>query len=408
MDGRSTPALARIVQRHWPFILLILTVLATYTSIWSNGFIYITDDETNIIRFHYDIAKVWSETYEQMYIPVTYTVWTALAYLSETLFGGLRAELYHGVSLLVHIVNTFLVYRLASRFYTLTPVLAAALFALHPLQVETVAWATELRGLLGTMFLLSAFTAFVDRCWSSVGFFLLAVLCKNSMVLATPVFGLAVFLHGVSPLWATLVAQGVVTSLLLIGLQSDPVVVDAMPLSTLGHYATKMVLPINLSVDYGHVLHTSSPVIGILWVAWACLNRHFHLLAIAALLPVLGFIGFRYLNWSYAADRFMYVPLIFVALSFAQGFRWYKIVLLLPLIFFSYNQVGVWKDETTLYGHRVNMDKPVSLIVLGHAALRSGDPAMAGRYYRASVQATERWGVRNEKAKIYLERLAKK
>ncbi len=94
---------------------------------------------------------------EQLYIPLTY-----LSHLFENSLFGLRPGVVHGINVLLHLLNTLLVYRLlkclgASR---LVGFVAALVFAIHPLQVEVVAWAMGRKDLLSTALALGALL-----CW---------------------------------------------------------------------------------------------------------------------------------------------------------------------------------------------------------------------------------------------------
>ena len=111
------------------------------------------------------VARFWLEPYLSLYIPVTYTFWSGEAFLAwQTDRAGGRVEqpgyvpldprVFRAGSIALHTLVVLVVYLLLLRLIA-NPLPAAAgalLFALHPLQVESVGWITENKGLLSTLF----------------------------------------------------------------------------------------------------------------------------------------------------------------------------------------------------------------------------------------------------------------
>jgi hypothetical protein len=96
------------------------------------------------------IGYFWTHGYNELYMPVTYTIWAICAYLgplSTPIYvpgGGnvfINPAYFHAVSLFLHTANTLLVFALIHRLVIRTWAAAAGalLFALHPVQVESVA-----------------------------------------------------------------------------------------------------------------------------------------------------------------------------------------------------------------------------------------------------------------------------
>src|SRR5215813_6547542 len=103
------------------------------------------DDDVNIIANTYfqpvtwaHIGALWQAPYEGLYIPLTYTVWAAVVWLTQMVVPGpLTAGLFHHLNLLLHLGNVLIVYRLGLLIirpgegeYTARGVLAAAAGAL--------------------------------------------------------------------------------------------------------------------------------------------------------------------------------------------------------------------------------------------------------------------------------------
>ena len=172
--------------------LVLLTVAATYAQVLSFHFLPFWDDDTNIHRNPLyaplswgSVATFWKAPFQQLYIPVTYSVWAGLVALSRVLagtsisFGPINAALFHGTNLISHLLSTSMVFLIVRRmlgarlstFHTtsitsprilLASAAGALAFGLHPIQVEAVAWVSGLRDLLGGAFSLAALALFLS------------------------------------------------------------------------------------------------------------------------------------------------------------------------------------------------------------------------------------------------------
>ena len=137
----STHPAARLA---FPGILLVLAVCLAYLPVWHAGFIW--DDDYYVTANRLLTApdgwyRIWfSWDSPSQYFPLTYT-W----FRFERDWWGLQPAGYHAMNLLLHAANALLLWRLLKRLDVPGSWLAAALFALHPVQVESVAWVSELR-----------------------------------------------------------------------------------------------------------------------------------------------------------------------------------------------------------------------------------------------------------------------
>jgi hypothetical protein len=103
------------------------------------------------------LAKIWLKpgTVPQ-YNPLAQTVlWI------EYQICGLDPRFYHAVNIVLHAVVVILLWRLLARLKVPGAWLAAAIFAVHPVQVETVAWLSEIKNLLSAVFALMSLFAFL-------------------------------------------------------------------------------------------------------------------------------------------------------------------------------------------------------------------------------------------------------
>src|SRR5215469_15971319 len=145
-------------------VLAALTIVA-YRPAWHGGFLW--DDDDYIIKNELLTApdgwqRIWfSLDSPSQYFPLTYSTFRI-----EHALWGLNTTGYHWVNLLLHVGNALLVWAVLVRLKVPGAWLAAAVFALHPVQVESVAWITERKNvLMGFFFLLTllGWIAFVNE-----------------------------------------------------------------------------------------------------------------------------------------------------------------------------------------------------------------------------------------------------
>ncbi len=146
--------------------------LVAYVRLWTNDFIDLDDEKYITTNAHVhdgvkadNIVWAWTTFHAGLWIPL---VWMSLQ-LDGTLshyFGagtGLMPSVYHGQNLFWHMATTLLLFltlkRMTSRLWP--SVFVAALFAVHPLHVESVAWATERKDVLSAFFWMLTFLAYV-------------------------------------------------------------------------------------------------------------------------------------------------------------------------------------------------------------------------------------------------------
>src|SRR5574338_189547 len=144
-------------------ILAALTVFA-YRPAWHGGFLW--DDDDYIIKNELLTARDgWQRIWFSLDSPSQYFPFTYSTFRIEHALWGLNTTGYHWVNLLLHVGNALLVWAVLKRLKIPGSWLAAAIFALHPVQVESVAWITERKNvLMGFFFLLTllAWIVFVD------------------------------------------------------------------------------------------------------------------------------------------------------------------------------------------------------------------------------------------------------
>lgn len=406
--------------RGWlPGLLLAVLVLRVFWPVVGFEFLYY-DDRAN---FHNNplvseptagrLLRTWTEAYLGIYVPLTTTLWAGLA-ASTQLFSGERfptafdAFAFHALNLVLHLGCVWLVFRLLTRALGApSPAAAgAAVWALHPLVVESVAWASETKGLWSAWWGLVCLGQY-QRAWGAAGDFrrvadgtlgvsrwrlvwaalayLLCVLAKPSGIVILPMLALwhVVWLgmrYRVLAGWlACAVLPTMVVMALASGEQADsypallvsPVERPLVALDSWGFYLRKLVWPFHLGPDYGRMPQLVVDLPHAL-AAVATLAAGFALVACAAgvrravlaggwfllsTLPVVGLVPFRFQEYSTVADRYVYLGLLgpawLVAWWLSQPsrarLRWsVALPVLVGLAVLTTRQLRVWRNDHTL------------------------------------------------------------
>src|SRR5437899_8780089 len=146
-------------------LLLAAVTICAYRPAWNGGFLWDDDDyilKNDLLTASDGLRRIWfSLDSPSQYFPLVYTTFRI-----ERALWDLNSSGYHWVNLLLHVANALLVWWLLVRFMVPGAWLAGAIFALHSVQVESVAWITERKNvLMGFFFLLTilAWIAFVDE-----------------------------------------------------------------------------------------------------------------------------------------------------------------------------------------------------------------------------------------------------
>ena len=141
-------------------LLLLAAVVAAYLPALQAGFIwndpaYVTENPT--LDGPGGLSRIWTDTRaNEQYYPLVFTT-----YWIEKRLWGLRPFGYHLVNVLLHAGAALLLWRLLRRLALPGAFLAAAVFALHPVCVESVAWVTERKNTLSMVLTLLAAHAFL-------------------------------------------------------------------------------------------------------------------------------------------------------------------------------------------------------------------------------------------------------
>jgi len=334
------------------------------------------------------VAQLWTEPNA-----LTNTTYLLLSALPAS--GTIDPRAVHAASLVLHAASALAAWALLARLVA-DPLAAAAgalLFAVHPVQVEPVAWATGLKDVLSGFFGLLALLAWVGgRRALGTLWLVLALLAKPTAVVVpvmAAILDLTILGHG----WRTtlrslapwLGAALVFGALVIVGQAdalSDPQPDWARPLvalDALAFYVRTILVPITLGPDYGR---TPDVVVALGWphavalaaaalttVALVARARRPWLTAsvglfVAGFLPVLGLTPFLFQRYSTVADRYCYLAMLGPALATATLLARHRrpatlalaALALVALGARSAQQVRVWRDSLALLQHGVEVN----------------------------------------------------
>ena len=355
--------------------------------------------------------------------------WHPLTWLSHMLdvqLFGVNAGAHHAVNLSLHILNTLLLFGVLRRMTGAIwrSAFVAALFAVHPMHVESVAWVSERKDVLSTLFwflTLWAYAAYVRRPgWR----YALVVVCFALGLMSKPMLVTLPFVLLLLDVWplrrpfarklvweklpllALAMASSVVT--ILVQRQSGAVVrLDLIPVSTRFanalvvylRYIEKMFWPTDLAAMYPVSRTLPDPgllalsVVLLLTVTVAAIgsvHRFPYLLVgwlwfLGTLVPVIGIVQ---VGAQSMADRYSYVPLVGVFIILAWGVpdlvaHWPRlrvptqataVVVVCACTMAAMRQVGYWRNSRALWEHAVEAtdDNYFAQASLGYVLWKEG------------------------------------
>lgn len=384
--------------------LLVGAVVFAYQPAWNAG--YIWDDDmyvTNnpLLTAADGLRRIWfSFDAPSQYFPLTYTTFRI-----EHAIWGFNAAGYHWVNILLHAANALLLWRLLRGLNVPGAWFVAALFALHPVQVESVAWITERKNVLMGFFFLVALLAWVrfidekpnrSRWWLalSFGLYLLALSAKTTAC-TLPVALVLILWWKRKPITASRWRQ--IGAFVLAGLAAGVISIlweriheggrpDALPIGfieriliasrAIWFYLSKLAWPADLMFSYPHWNISRADFADYLWLpALAALGGAivyarrwlgrgpevaFSFFALT-LSPLLGVIIVTTFLYSFVADHYQYLACIGPLALFAAGSvrlassgdawiaRTGAAIVLAVLGFLTWQQTKMYRNEETLW-----------------------------------------------------------
>jgi len=342
--------------------IIVVMVFIAYSPAIHGGFIW--DDEEYVSKNELltapdGLKRIWFSTDSpSQYFPLVYT-----SFRIEHAIWGLETTGYHVTNIVLHILNALLVWLILRRLSIKGAWLAAAIFALHPVHVESVAWITERKNVLSTFFyLLTVLSWMRFREKSDWKFYGLALLtCLLALFAKTTACTIPVALLLVSwirrerigrrefALVVPFVAFGIGAGLVSIwwehnkqgttGEMFNFTVAERILIAgrALWFYLTKLIWPSKLAFSYPRWKIDPSEPVQYLWPA-ACAATALALWRFrqtvgrgpisavvffaAALGPMLGFFSLFTFRYTFVADHYQYIasvgPIALIAAGLAR------------------------------------------------------------------------------------------
>jgi tetratricopeptide (TPR) repeat protein len=434
--------------------VLATIVLVTFAPAWQNSFVNFDDglyvNENPFVGAGLTglgFAWAWTTSHAANWHPLT---WLSLM-LDTQLFGPAPWG-YHLTNVLLHLANTLLLFVLWRRLTAapLRSAAVAALFAVHPLHVESVAWIAERKDVLSTFFgLLALLTYARYTAAPGVGRYLAVVLGMALSLLAKPMLVTLPFLLLLLDYWPLgrwgdtwrppagllleklpLLALSAASSVVTVWAQEQgdsfstlagvslPIRLANAAVSYVA-YLRQALLPVDLAVFYPYAVRGPGPAplagaVALLAAVtalalWQARRRPYLVVGwlwyLGALVPVIGLVQ---VGGQARADRYTYLPLvgIFVAvvwgvadlarrLGAVRAVAWLGGAVLAYLMLLSWTQTHYWHDSVMLWEHslQVTQSNVIAHQALGAALLQHGEVDEAVRHYRIATHLNPRYAM---------------
>ena len=436
-------------------IALAIGTAVLYAPALRNGFVNLDDPDYVTRNANVQQGLTWANVVWAFGTDNPASNWHPLTWISHMLdvqWYGTNAAGHHFTNVLLHTLDVLLLFLLLARATgeAMRSAAVAALFAVHPLNVEAVAWIADRKSVLCVLFFLLGMGAYG---WYAkkpgVGKYLCVVLCfglalmSKIMVITFPFVLLLLdywplgrlartdaksnprpFFSELGklvlekiPLFAMAAAGGAMT---LYVHAREHALAGAMPLNwrvkngifSYLAYLGKTVWPTRLAAFYPHPEDSLSwAIVGvaalllavITAIVWKYRERKYlaagWLWFLGTTFPMVGFVQS---GRQGMADRYMYIPMIgllVAAIWFAGDFvakkKWNAelatVALLLvtaPLAYLTVTQINYWRDSYTLFGHtlQVTSRNGIAENNFGSALMDRGQPQLASEHFEAAIR----------------------
>jgi len=424
------------------FLMGILAALALfiYAPTLSNEFLSIDDglliyeNPAVQIMSMQTIGHIFSSYDPELYIPLT-----LLSYQLEHALFEFQPYYYHATNMLLHIGNSLLLFAIVTMLAKKRSIgfLCAALFAVHPIHVEAVAWAAARKDLLSTLFFLSSLyfylqfkeTRYVKDRTKSIGSFVLALLSKATVVVLPVVLLLVDWKEGGSvtmrnikqkmPYFVLSILFGVIA---LGGKSQYASVLSVFDRILLFCKSSvfalqKIFVPVDLTMVYQQATPVSItaqefwlPVLIIIALTAVCIRSYKQKKSIAfglgffflAFAPIIATFAKEHYIYFFS-DRYAYIPsmgifFIVATLIVTYGSKQSKVIqngihglltiIILTLAVLSSQQAQTWKNDQSVFEQviKVYPDNAVGHHNLGIVLMEQGLTIEAEELFMQAVQ----------------------
>lgn len=436
-------------RSRWMWVAVFVATLLAYWPALNGGFLW--DDSGHVTRPELrSLGGLWQIWFHlgatQQYYPLLHSAF----WLESHLWGDATAG-YHLVNVLLHATGACLVAVTLRRLAIPGAWLAAWLFALHPVCVESVAWISEQKNTLSLVLYLCAMLAYLrfdeerrPTHYVVATLLFVAALATKTVTATLPAALLVIFWWRrgridprrealpLAPWFALALGAGLLTAWVertLIGAQGSSFSLDVVQRVLLAgrviwFYLAKVLWPANLmfvyprwQIDASQVWQLLFPLAAVAAAAALYLTRRRGLLAgflffVGSLFPALGFVNVYPFVFSFVADHFQYLPSLGVIVPAAVGLtvairRWgsraqvFALALIVGLGALTWRQSATYRNAITLFETTLEKN-PSSWMAhnnLAEALAHAGRPADAVPHLEAALkikpdlpEAENNWG----------------
>jgi protein O-mannosyl-transferase len=433
----STTSFRNLQNNTWLLLgILLVFALVAFHAILQNDFVPFDDDES--IWLNPNIKNptfrgIFVEPLVGMYVPIT-----QLFYLATSKIFGEKAFGFHFISLLLHLVNIGLVFylfrQLQSQIWVAFGV--TMLFAVHPIQTETVAWISAQSSLLYVLFYLLTLIFWLKwqktpttkyYAWA-IFTFLLAATSKSSAITAPILLIVLDFykqkklnwgmIWNKAPFLVLSFALGLYTFVTRATaghtLNADPNKYNfwdriLMVCQSILFYPIKILAPIGYSIFYPFVKNGTSwswdfyiaPILIVIlgWFLWEKVKNNqdwawavgLYILPLAIMLPYVSVGSFEMKNdrYMYLSGLGLYYGLTFLVEKLEDKMRFFLFIAIgVFMTFLSFKQVKVWKNGDTLFTNCIEKNPKAALCHcnLGYSELLASDFENCVKHYTEALR----------------------
>lgn len=455
-DARDEPPSAptrRPNERVWPWLLaLIVLTGAAFLPVLDADFTN-WDDSGYVVSNPYlrDVSLEGTKALFTSYYKGNYHPLSMVSLALDYRLGGLNPGVYHATNLLLHLLNTLLVFALTRKLLhaSVGGFIAALLFGLHPMHVESVAWISERKDVLYAFFFLCSVLAYL-RCLDepthrqrnyglSLGAFLLSLLSKGMAVALAPTLLAFDMLRGRDlrrpHLWIEKIPYfglALIFGIVALGAQTEsgqlqgashwsPLERIALASYAYVQYLLKLIAPLDLSAFYPYPTRIDGGLPASFWLypllvcaiaalfVWALTHARvlafgigfftLNVLFVLQLVPVGGAIMAD--RYSYVASIGLCVPVAAVAMRAFEQRRALGAGLLLALGLYlaflgwtTYQRTAVWHDSLSLWDDVIAQHTGIDIAHLnrGLARYEGGDLEGAELDFSEAIAISPEYG----------------
>jgi protein O-mannosyl-transferase len=456
--NRISPDSAQRADRRMVLLLAILLGVGTmllYAPAMQNGFVNFDDPDYVTRNAHVLQGVTWANLRWAFGTDNPAANWhplTWMAHMLDVQLYGAKAAGHHFTNVLLQTVDIVILFLLLTRAtgHALRSAAVAALFALHPLTVESVAWVAELKTVLCMFFLLLTVWAYgwyvrkpgVERYLVVFAFFALALMSKL-MVVTLP-FGLLLLdywpLGRFSNVEDSGEKRGFLSAFLTLAIEKIPLLLlsaaaslitlrmhrkegalaAAMPLSwrlknaiySYGVYLGKAIWPSRLAVFYPHpenslawwkVIAAALLLAGISALVWRFREKKYLVFGwlwfLGTMVPMIGIVQS---GRQGMAGRFMYIPMlgllvaiVWLVADWASSVHMQRgiaalcfVLLVSPYVYLTRKQIGYWHDSLSLFSYtlQVTDNNGMAENNMGAALVEKGQPELAQTHFETAAR----------------------